>query len=227
MGDSYRPSTTSCNDPDVQLRTSDLIIEVLNALMFEGDYDADMRNVLEILGRAIHADRLYILEMRRRFGSAFVELCAEGVPPRLAAIARVSDAALANFVKQFRGRGVIFAETLDELVTDKSRETERAYFRKLGVHSLFSLPLYVNGRSLGCLAADNYQLDDLTHEQVTGDVLNSIDPSSQNPIPVIYQSGYLTISGYDEEFELYSLDFPNREVENVVSLASSYRTIHP
>lgn len=26
-------------------------------------------------------------------------------------------------------------------------------------------------------------------------------------------SGYLTISGYDEEFELYSLDFPNREVE--------------
>ena len=59
----------------------------------------------------------------------------------------------------------------------------------------------------------NYQLDDLTHEQVTGDVLNSIDPASQNPIPVIYQSGYLTISGYDEEFELYSLDFPNREVE--------------
>lgn len=160
MGDSYRPSTTSCNDPDVRLRTSDLIIEVLNALMFEGDYEAGMRNVLEILSKAIHADRLYILEMRRRFGSAFVELCAEGVPPRLAAIARVSDAALANFVKQFRGRGVIFAETLDELVTDKSRETERAYFRKLGVHSLFSLPLYVNGRSLGCLAADNYQLDD-------------------------------------------------------------------
>ena len=59
----------------------------------------------------------------------------------------------------------------------------------------------------------NYQLDELTQEQVTADVLNSIDPSSQNPIPVIYQSGYLTISGYDEEFELYSLGFPNREVE--------------
>ena len=59
----------------------------------------------------------------------------------------------------------------------------------------------------------NYRLDELTQEQVTSDVLNSIDPSSQNPIPVIYQSGYLTISGYDEEFELYSLGFPNREVE--------------
>lgn len=60
----------------------------------------------------------------------------------------------------------------------------------------------------------NYRLDELTHEQVTADVLNNIDPSSQNPIPVIYQSGYLTISGYDEEFELYSLDFPNKEVEH-------------
>lgn len=59
----------------------------------------------------------------------------------------------------------------------------------------------------------NYKLDELTQEQVTADVLNSIDPSSQNPIPVIYQSGYLTISGYDEEFELYSLNFPNKEVE--------------
>ena len=48
---------------------------------------------------------------------------------------------------------------------------------------------------------------------MTDDVLNGIDPTSQNPIPVIYQSGYLTISGYDDEFDLYSLDFPNKEVE--------------
>ena len=33
------------------------------------------------------------------------------------------------------------------------------------------------------------------------------------PIPVIYQSGYLTIKGYDPEFETYTLGFPNKEVE--------------
>ena len=33
------------------------------------------------------------------------------------------------------------------------------------------------------------------------------------PIPVIYQSGYLTIKGYDPRFELYTLGFPNKEVE--------------
>ncbi len=59
----------------------------------------------------------------------------------------------------------------------------------------------------------NYELDRLVEEEVSGDVLNSIDSMSNNPIPVIYQSGYLTIKGYDERFETYRLGFPNREVE--------------
>lgn len=32
-------------------------------------------------------------------------------------------------------------------------------------------------------------------------------------IPMIYQSGYLTIKEYDKEFGIYKLGFPNREVE--------------
>lgn len=60
---------------------------------------------------------------------------------------------------------------------------------------------------------DNYPLPDLTQEQVTGDILNSIDSMSKNPIPLIYQSGYLTIKAYDPEFGFYTLGFPNKEVE--------------
>jgi hypothetical protein len=33
-----------------------------------------------------------------------------------------------------------------------------------------------------------------------------------NPLPMIYQSGYLTITGYDKEVGLYTLGFPNDEV---------------
>ncbi len=33
-----------------------------------------------------------------------------------------------------------------------------------------------------------------------------------NPLPMIYQSGYLTIKDYDSEVELYTLKFPNDEV---------------
>lgn len=35
---------------------------------------------------------------------------------------------------------------------------------------------------------------------------------ASNPIPLIYQSGYLTIKEYDKEFQNYLLDFPNDEV---------------
>lgn len=35
---------------------------------------------------------------------------------------------------------------------------------------------------------------------------------SQQPIPMLYQSGYLTIREYDKRTETYKLDFPNQEV---------------
>ncbi len=63
------------------------------------------------------------------------------------------------------------------------------------------------------LKRSNYNLYNMAHTETDADVLNSIDSTSTNPIPVIYQSGYLTIKGYDREFGIYRLGFPNREVE--------------
>ena len=63
------------------------------------------------------------------------------------------------------------------------------------------------------LKKHHYDLERMAHEETDVQVLNSIDSESTNPIPVIYQSGYLTIKGYDEEFGMYRLGFPNREVE--------------
>jgi hypothetical protein len=37
---------------------------------------------------------------------------------------------------------------------------------------------------------------------------------ADRPLPVIYQSGYLTIKDYDPEIQLYTLGFPNDEVRN-------------
>ena len=63
------------------------------------------------------------------------------------------------------------------------------------------------------LQHDKFYLPDLTRQQVTADMLNTIDTIGDNPIPVIYQSGYLTIKDYDPEFRVYTLGFPNEEVE--------------
>lgn len=44
------------------------------------------------------------------------------------------------------------------------------------------------------------------------------------PLPMIYQSGYLTIKDYDREMRTYLLDFPNNEVKNgfVTMTANNY-----
>ncbi|MCD7938940.1 MAG: ATP-binding protein [Bacteroides intestinalis] len=62
------------------------------------------------------------------------------------------------------------------------------------------------------LQRNHYDLERMAHVQTDADVLNSIY-GDEDPIPVIFQSGYLTIKGYDKEFGLYRLGFPNREVE--------------
>ncbi|MCQ2216806.1 MAG: ATP-binding protein [Bacteroidales bacterium] len=62
------------------------------------------------------------------------------------------------------------------------------------------------------LKKHNYNLEEMANKEVDADVLNSIDSTSKDPIPVIFQSGYLTIKGYDKRFGMYKLGFPNEEV---------------
>ena len=52
-------------------------------------------------------------------------------------------------------------------------------------------------------------VDDVTCES---DAFDDAFDSYQAPLPVLYQSGYLTIKSYDRESDLYTLGFPNAEV---------------
>lgn len=63
------------------------------------------------------------------------------------------------------------------------------------------------------LQQKHYNLYQLAHEEVTEDMLAGIDAMEDSPIPVLYQSGYLTLKDFDSRFGLYTLGFPNREVE--------------
>ena len=74
------------------------------------------------------------------------------------------------------------------------------------------------------LKKHHYDLRRMAHEETSAAVLNSIDSASDNPIPVIYQSGYLTIKGYDSDFHIYNLAYPNGEVRQgfIESLLPSY-----
>ena len=63
------------------------------------------------------------------------------------------------------------------------------------------------------LKHSRYDLHRLTEEVASADSLGGIDTMYSNPVPILYQSGYLTIKGYDKEFQAYYLGFPNKEVE--------------
>jgi len=63
------------------------------------------------------------------------------------------------------------------------------------------------------LKKTEYPLENMTEEELSTDTLNSIDIMDENPLPLLYQSGYLTIKSYDARFDSYQLRFPNREVE--------------
>ena len=50
--------------------------------------------------------------------------------------------------------------------------------------------------------------------QATEYQFRDFDPDNHNFLPVIYQSGYLTIKDFDGESNLFTLDFPNKEVQD-------------
>ena len=58
-----------------------------------------------------------------------------------------------------------------------------------------------------------FNLEDLTLEGVPASALTGVNSDDSDPIPVLYQSGYLTIQSYNEQTEEYSLKYPNKEVE--------------
>lgn len=64
------------------------------------------------------------------------------------------------------------------------------------------------------LRKGNWMIKDLAPIRFDAEELASAGILSSNPIPVFYQTGYLTIKGYDKEYDEYILDYPNIEVKN-------------
>ena len=111
----------------------------------------------------------------------------------------------------------------------------------IGVYNPFSLLKAFDSGELGdwwfetgtptflvqLLKNNDYELNDLQRQSMTSSNLKNIDSTEHDPIPMIYQSGYLTIKGYDPEFRTYLLGFPNKEVESgfMDSLVPQYLSV--
>ena len=63
------------------------------------------------------------------------------------------------------------------------------------------------------LKKTDFDLRELDGIEVSAASLSDDRANINNPVPMIYQSGYLTIKAYDERFQIYTLAFPNDEVK--------------
>ncbi|MBD5385282.1 ATP-binding protein [bacterium] len=62
------------------------------------------------------------------------------------------------------------------------------------------------------IGREQWLLSDLAPVEIDARKLESAGILSANPVPPLYQTGYLTIKDYDRTFETYTLDYPNNEV---------------
>lgn len=97
-----------------------------------------------------------------------------------------------------------------------------------GVYNPFSLLSAFDKREFGMywfatgtptFLIDKLKESDFDAKQITegelyanADVLTDYRYDNPNPIPLFYQTGYLTIRGYDRKYMSYQLDYPNDEV---------------
>lgn len=67
-------------------------------------------------------------------------------------------------------------------------------------------------------------IDELTSKYYLPDEFINYKADIEYPLPMIYQSGYLTIKGYDRDSHLFLLDFPNNEVKSgfLAMVATNY-----
>ncbi|MCY1135918.1 ATP-binding protein [Bacteroides fragilis] len=125
-----------------------------------------------------------------------------------------------------RGNGLTYEETMDKL----GRQYDGYHFNYRNWEGLFNPFSVLNTFSTGLfenawfasgtptflaemLRKTDFDLRDLDGIEVSSASLSDDCADIHNPVPMIYQSGYLTIKKYDPQFGLYTLGFPNEEVK--------------
>lgn len=78
----------------------------------------------------------------------------------------------------------------------------------------------------GIRAKGEYDFDKVSSSENT---LGNFDPANMLSVPLLFQTGYLTIKGYNQTTRNYQLGYPNLEVKNSLldNLLSAYREVYP
>ncbi|MDE6010758.1 MAG: ATP-binding protein [Muribaculaceae bacterium] len=87
------------------------------------------------------------------------------------------------------------------------------YWNQTGLPTIIAESLYNN----------NIDVEEILNTECSRDVLLGLDLKSKYPLALLFQTGYLTIKGYDKNSRLYTLGVPNKEVtEGLFSVLLPY-----
>ena len=87
-----------------------------------------------------------------------------------------------------------------------SKKEFEDYWCQSGVPTILSKSLLQN----------DFDVSKLNGIKVDKSELSDLSMFAMNPIPLFYQTGYLTLKSYDQRRQRYTLGYPNREVESSI-----------
>lgn len=131
-------------------------------------------------------------------------------------------------------------ETYEEALAHLKRQYDGYHFSKscADIYNPFSLFNAFNAKEyknywfstgtptslIDLLQEAHFDVHSLEGVEATENEFDAPTERITSPIPVLYQSGYLTIKGYDPMFQIYTLGYPNGEVRKgfIEALLPSY-----
>ena len=135
----------------------DISIRVAKILDGNVDYDIIMNHVLSELGSQIHSDRINIIEIDQNSFSISFQWCAENIEPTKEMFQDIDYSNyMAAMEKMLLKDTCIVVDELEMLRSDN----KIAYltFKRLGFNSFIASPFYSDGKLIGYIWVDNYDL---------------------------------------------------------------------
>lgn len=139
--------------------TDDCIIKIARTLNSEANISVAITKSFEYLGRVIHPDRLFILDIDGWQVSRTLEWCRKGIESN-SVYRRKFDYRVISYWEKilFNESSIVVHDT--EVVAEFSPKLYE-FLKKLKISNFIATPLYNDGKLIGYLVAENYRADEL------------------------------------------------------------------
>lgn len=148
---------------EVQLGLERLLVQCAMKLQNIDGFAGDMTSVLEMIGRYLEADRVYIFQISPD-GSSFSnthEWCAEGVVAQIDELQDMGMDFVEEWLPLFLNRETVIVKDVEDL--RESAPNEYKMLAPQGISSMVDAPLLVGERLIGSIGVDNPAAVHLDH----------------------------------------------------------------